>query len=270
MSSRWPIMVCALVQLVPAATLAMALALAITVAPDAFADSDPQIRIHPDQCEDWQTHIDALVESDDSLDNDIGHLYADPALRFCQPRQVRVGADREWNWDWNFFDLPDWSLLAWVVRALAIAALASLCIWLAWRWRAYTSRIRSSRGAPRPASEAPERGRLVNPFELPDDVPAAAQAAWQDNQPRLAMSLLYRGAASALLPRHAQQSRTEREVLHTLKANNASLAVVSYMNRLIKHWLRMAWANQPPSEKDFALLCQQWSRHCRRTSEAPQ
>ncbi len=243
------------------------LVLALTTA-SATADSpEPDFRITPYQCEDWQSRIDDLVQSDDSLDNEIGRLYAEPGMRFCEARQVRATSDFNMNWD--FFNLPDWSILAWVLRALAIAALLGLCAWLAWRWRDFAIRMAKTNHVPRSASVASERAQLDDAAGLPDDIPAAALAAWQKNRPRLAMSLLYRGATMALLP-DAHQSRTEREVMQALKDNKASLAVLGYMTRLIDHWLRVAWADQPPTQTEFDLLCQQWSHHCRDTREAQQ
>jgi len=244
------------------------LAMTMNMAPVAMAveSAERESRVHPWNCEAWLARIDELLVADESLENEIGRLYAEPGLQFCITRQVRVSSDRERR-DWDFFEVPDWSFLAWMLRTLAIVALLSLCLWLIWRWRAFASGIIRGRQAPRSASAAPERAHLDEPADLPHDIPAAAQAAWQENRPRLAMSLLYRGAARALLPDlDTQQSRTERELLNTLKSRKTSVAVLSYMNRLINHWLRMAWADQPPSQKDFDLLCKQWARHCRATT----
>ncbi|MFU8831741.1 MAG: hypothetical protein ACNA7J_06245 [Wenzhouxiangella sp.] len=243
------------------------LVLALTTAPATADSPEPDFRITPYQCEDWQSLIDELVQSDDSLDNEIGRLYAEPGMRFCEARQVRVTSDFNLNWD--FFDLPNWSFLAWVLRALAITALLGLCAWLAWRWRGFATRMTKTNHLPRSASVTSERAQLDDEAGLPDDIPAAALAAWQQNRPRLAMSLLYRGATMALLP-DAHQSRTEREVMQALKGNKTSLADLGYMTRLIDHWLRVAWADQPPTQAEFDLLCRQWSHHCRGTGGAQQ
>lgn len=238
------------------------LLLAAGPVPAEQADNEAVQRISPRNCEAWQEKVDQLQASDDEFERSLGELYAQPELTFCRSERRRVSAERESrNWNINF---PDLGILAPLARVLMIALLIGLCLWLVWRWRRYLP----GRAEPGKAGRQPPVGarttRINEDSPLPADIPGAARAAWHDDQPRLAMSLLYRGAVHALLARqHREQARTEREVLDSLRALGPDAETLGYMQGLVNHWLRTAWADQPPAPETFAQLHQQWSVHCR-------
>lgn len=103
-------------------------------------------------------------------------------------------------------------------------------------------------------------GLELDQTSLPDDLIAAARTLWQQQRPREALGLLYRGALSFLvfecqLP--LEDSHTEDECV-TLCGRREHPARADYFRRLTAHWVRLAYAHQTLGEADFTLLCEQW------------
>jgi hypothetical protein len=76
----------------------------------------------------------------------------------------------------------------------------------------------------------------VRPESLPEDVGAAAWALWQSGQVAAALSLLYRGALSRLIHRHAvpiAASTTEGECLELAQGRLAP-AALRYLTQLVR------------------------------------
>ncbi|TVQ34823.1 MAG: hypothetical protein EA370_10080 [Wenzhouxiangella sp.] len=209
-------------------------------------------------CDTRGDYIDALQDHDDPLKERLGRLYAEPDASFCRTVRVRVSPDNDRDWD---LSLPDFSALAWLLRAIAVLLLLAGCVWLALNWsRAMPALVDRRRP---PGSVRTEHHRLDRPASLSVDIPAAALAAWSDGQPRQALSLLYRGAVQILVPEQAAGSSTEREVLHTLQSRSVPPETLAWMQRLVRAWQRTAWANQAPTDGEFTALHQAWREHCR-------
>jgi hypothetical protein len=219
----------------------------------------PERPLSPYMCEDWQEHVAALQESADLLEQQLGEFHAQDDMQFCQLQSVRVSEDRASEWD---FSMPQMGALAWMLRALAIAGLIGLVIWLAWRWHQHFDRQRSLTDPRRPPPGTRTR-RIEHYCALPEDIPAAALEAWQAGRPRDAMSLLYRGAVVRLLPeKRINEARTEREIIAALKQASTNRDTLAWMQALVNTWLGTAWANRPPDEPAFLELHRQWSLHC--------
>lgn len=248
--------------------LSLMVLLGVLLMAKAVADEpeSPERPLSPFMCEDWHEHVEALQGSGDQLERQLGDFYARDEMQFCQVRTVRVTEERELDWDFNW---PQWGIVAWLMRALAIAALMGLVIWLAWRWhqRFEKERSRSDRRRPPPGP----RTRTAEPYAaLPEDIPTAAMQAWQAARPREAMSLLYRGAVIRLLPeKRINEARTEREIIAALKQASTNRDTLAWMKALVNAWLGTAWANRPPDEQEFLDLHRQWSQHCPTRPGAP-
>jgi len=117
------------------------------------------------------------------------------------------------------------------------------------------------RGAYRPPDTL--FGLEVAPASLPEDVAAAAGALIGDNRLREALSLLYRGALSALVHRHAvslhagdTEGDCERAALRTLPQAGGE-----YFRRLVRAWQAAAYAGTPPQRAAVETLCRDWMPH---------
>lgn len=105
-------------------------------------------------------------------------------------------------------------------------------------------------------------GLDIAPESLPTDIVAAARAAWQVQDPRAALSLLYRGAIVALLARGLElpDSATEGDVMQrarTLLPDEAA----QVLGNLINAWLRLAYGHRAPQDDDFERLCEAYGNH---------
>lgn len=161
-------------------------------------------------------------------------------------------------------DMPDWvrwlrdffewlnstgRFLMWALGAIAAAlALVGLARWL------------RGRDAPLPQALAlPTHVREldIRPETLPGDIGAAALALWRAGDGRGAMSLLYRGALSALVHRHAvpiRASSTEGDCLALARPRLAAPAQ-AYLEALVGAWRQTVYAGRPPAEADAEQLC---------------
>jgi hypothetical protein len=148
--------------------------------------------------------------------------------------------------------------LGWVLAAVAVLA----ALYFAWR--------HAQRYEPRRAEDAyrpPETlfGLAVAPETLPDDVAAAALAAARAGRLREALSLLYRGALSALVHRHAVRlapGDTEGDCVRLAGATLAQPAA-SYFAGLVGAWQHAAYAGRDPDLARVEALADEWRRHFR-------
>ncbi len=221
-------------------------------------------QILPYQCEKWQSRVKALSDSNDPLEQQLGELLAEPNAQFCQVQRVRVSAPEKDRESWFDFDL-NLAGIAGLLRLLAISALVLLLLWLAWRWRPESFRSPSTRHTG-PSLPTDFRRRLAADIApLPANIAAAAEQAWNDGQPRLAMSLLYRGTIARLLPRQLHsEARTEAEVLAEIRSASHPAPLIGFVARLTRLWQQTAWASQPPKTDDFSALRLEWQNHFER------
>jgi len=106
-------------------------------------------------------------------------------------------------------------------------------------------------------------GLDLAPESLPEDVAAAAAAAARAGRPREALSLLYRGALSALVHRYEVQLLAGYTEGDCVRAAGGSLPApgVSYFRQLVAAWQATAYAAQVPSVAGIEQLCSAWPLH---------
>lgn len=117
----------------------------------------------------------------------------------------------------------------------------------------------------RAAADVPDAlfGLDVRPESLPADVAAAARAMLAQGDAVGALSLLYRGALSALLHRRHiefRQGDTEADCLERSRHRLES-AGHAYFARLLDAWKLAAYAHLPPQGEEIGRLCEDWAAH---------
>ncbi len=120
--------------------------------------------------------------------------------------------------------------------------------------------------ASRSVSKAPVRapkvlmGMNITRESLPDDIVAAARAAWAAGDVKEALSLLYRGSLSWLVNRRRvpiSDSDTEEDCLmQVIQAGEKPEA--DYFRQLTGAWVQVAYAVLPVSDAEMGTLCDQW------------
>jgi hypothetical protein len=167
------------------------------------------------------------------------------------------------------FDWAGWldSLSSAAAQLLRIAAYAALACALFVALRFLLARLRErtarEKGTPR-APEAPALlfGLDVRPEALPTNLAElAAQVASSD--PRLALSLLYRGALVSFIHRdrmRIEQGDTEADCVRRVQAAKPG-EIAAYFGRLVAAWSQTAYGHRPPQPQLVAELCAQWPRH---------
>ena len=136
----------------------------------------------------------------------------------------------------------------WIIAGLALA----YALWWAARM---LPRLRVPAAEPyRPPAAL--FGMALAPESLPDDVAAAAAALAREGRLREALSLLYRGALSALVHRRGVRllaSHTEAEVLQLAPADWRDS-----LQKLIEAWRLCAYARRDPGAADIERLVQDY------------
>lgn len=190
------------------------------------------------------------------------------------PRLIATKADKELKFDFDRGDTPppkqeelpawlrwlrdfvDWlndtgRFLVWTLGAIAVALLA---VRLHRLWR-------SHRGDDEPATAAALPTHVnaldIRPEALPADIGAAALALWREGRGAEAMSLLYRGALSALVHGHAvpiRSSSTEGDCL-LLARPHLPAPAHAYFGVLVEAWRSQVYAARPPAEATVQRLC---------------
>jgi hypothetical protein len=92
-------------------------------------------------------------------------------------------------------------------------------------------------------------GLDIRPESLPEDIAAAARAAWDAGDSLRALSLLYRGALSQLVHAHKLDlpaSATEEDCLAAVSTTRLSI-LSGYFERLTRAWQRLAYGARPPA-----------------------
>jgi hypothetical protein len=106
-------------------------------------------------------------------------------------------------------------------------------------------------------------GLDIRPQSLPDDIGAAARAEWFKGNVVACLSLLYRGALSALVTRYAaaiRSSFTEAECLNAAKSR-VDASASAYLELLINAWLQAVYAARFPTEATVLALCDEFALH---------
>jgi hypothetical protein len=173
------------------------------------------------------------------------------------------------------FDLTGWldSFTAAAAQLLRLAAFAALAYglvvairFLLERWRERDARSAQASSAPAPQMVF---GLDVRPEALPANLAQlAAEAAAID--PRLALSLLYRGALVTLIHRdrmRIEHGDTEADCVRRVQATRPH-ETSAYFVRLVAAWSQCAYGNRPPPSSHIAELCMQWPQHFNAESAA--
>jgi hypothetical protein len=166
------------------------------------------------------------------------------------------------------FDPTGWlssftAAAAQLLRLAAYAALAYALVvalrFLLERWRERDARSALSMPAPPPQMVF---GLDVRPEALPANLAQlAAEAAAID--PRLALSLLYRGALVTLIHRdrmRIEHGDTEADCVRRVQATRPH-EISAYFARLVAAWSQCAYGHRPPQSAQVAELCAQWPQH---------
>ncbi len=153
-----------------------------------------------------------------------------------------------------FFRLLAWLIVAGIIGALVWWIVRNRETLLAWLGLA----------TPEPETVRPTHvaGFDIRPESLPTDVPDAARALWAAGDPVAALSLLYRGALSALVNRRGLRvpsSATEGDCLRLVRARE-SAALADGFGCLTSAWQSAAYARRLADEPAFAALCDEWPR----------
>ncbi len=104
---------------------------------------------------------------------------------------------------------------------------------------------------------APGAGVTLTAGRLPEDIPAAALAAWREGSVREALSLLYRGSLIAASERYevrVTMAATEGDVL-TVAQSRLPTTIMDYLTRLTLVWQASAYAHRNPPQAEFVALC---------------
>jgi hypothetical protein len=100
------------------------------------------------------------------------------------------------------------------------------------------------------------------PESLPADVAGAARELARDGRLREALSLLYRGALSALVHRyHLQLSPGDTEGDCTLAVRRTLPVSEDYFSRLVDAWQALAYAARLADASGIERLCDEWPPH---------
>jgi len=209
-------------------------------------------------------------------------------IRDIISKQPFVNVQEETVWDFAENNqqedepLDDQLDMNWLTGFVAfISMIIEAALWLApllavfylYRYREYWLRL--IKGEPLRTEEIllPETlfGLDVKRDSLPDDIESAARQFWKNNQPREAVSLLYRGAIVVLferyrfeLPSGATEQDCIRYIENQHKADNknndnAELRIERF-KEITSTWIAVAYAHRLPDDEIFYEICEQWNK----------
>ncbi len=191
--------------------------------------------------------------------------------------------DEEWVWRWKrseseveereTSESPDLEMfeifgkafakLFFVVGLIALVVVAVLILRALFRQNIG----RAQRGAGREGTPATLFGLDLDEASLPTDIIGAARAAWPE-RPRLAFSLLYRGALAHLVHIRGlriSESATEGECVWIVNGQMPDLA--PDFEALTRVWQRLAYGRRVPEDRVFLDLLGRWEAILRPRSE---
>ncbi len=158
-------------------------------------------------------------------------------------------------------DVPSLDFIGVIGELLFWLLVVGLVVWLV-IYLVNNRHIFISRGASKAPVRAPKvlMGMNITRESLPDDIVAAARAAWAAGDFKEALSLLYRGSLSWLVTRRRvpiTDSDTEEDCLvQVLSAGDKTEA--DYFRQLTGAWVQVAYASLPASNAEMETLCDQW------------
>lgn len=185
-------------------------------------------------------------------------------------RWTRPANEQEDGSHWLSFimqRLEDMTILGYLARFIEIglwALLITIIVLALWRSRHWLALQAERIGFQRLHTRPPETlfGMDIAPERLPDDLASEAERLYQE-QPRQALSLLYRGLLSRLAHDYRvplNSAHTEGEVLNLAKEQLDQDALKRYAASLTFQWQRLAYGHQLPDRQTCEKLCSDW-RH---------
>ena len=141
--------------------------------------------------------------------------------------------------------------------AVIIAAVVALIVYLVKNLQVFAFRKKDE-----VQFEAPKvvMGMQITRESLPDDILAAAMAAWDAGNAREALSLLYRGSLSWLVTQRRvpiRDSDTEEDCLSHV-ARHAQQPEAAFFHQLTGAWIQTAYATLPVTRDEVMHLCARW------------
>jgi len=167
----------------------------------------------------------------------------------------------DFDFDGDTEDKPRLDFLDAIGEILFWVLITALVVWLV-VYLVNNRHLFISRGASKAPVQAPKviMGMNITRESLPDDIVAAARAAWAAGDFKEALSLLYRGSLSWLVTRRQvpiTDSDTEEDCLvQVLK--NGEKTEAAYFRQLTGAWVQAAYALMPVSDSEMSTLCDQW------------
>lgn len=152
--------------------------------------------------------------------------------------------------------------LAQVLEVLLWGLVLGALAWLSWRYRQWLKTFVAhlpliSKTKPSPPAQL--FGLELAPESLPADIPGQAQLLWAE-QPRAALSLLYRGLLSHLVHERKvplTSAHTEGQVLALIQALEQE-TLSHFSQQLTQHWQNLAYGHQMPPDTACQELCEGW------------
>lgn len=186
--------------------------------------------------------------------------------------QVLKNADFEvhkaktWEWVPDKLDLGkgpkgDFSAIVAIGEILfwsvVIAAVAALAIYITKNLHVFAFRTKKE-----VQYEVPKviMGMQITRESLPNDILAAAMAAWDAGNAHQALSLLYRGSLSWLVTQRRvpiRDSDTEEDCLSHV-AKHAPQPEAAFFHQLTGAWIQIAYATLPVTRDELIQLCARW------------
>lgn len=155
----------------------------------------------------------------------------------------------------------DFSAIAAIGELLFWGVVIAAAAWLLW-FIIKNLQVFSFRAKNEIAYEAPKvvMGMQITRESLPEDILAAAMAAWDAGNAREALSLLYRGSLSWLVTQRRvpiRDSDTEEDCLSHV-AKHAQQPEAAFFNQLTGAWVQTAYATLPVTRDELMQLCARW------------
>ena len=159
------------------------------------------------------------------------------------------------------FEFPT---LAETLRFVLWVLAVSLLLWIILNGRKWLIKLRPTTSTlPRHTSVA---GLDIRPESLPPDISQSALDALANNNPREALSLLYRATLSRLFseyPITLTVGATETECLRAVRSATSTQsdqehAGVAYLGNITPMWISTAWAHRPPPKDEIKQAVIAW------------
>ncbi|MBK8095082.1 MAG: DUF4129 domain-containing protein [Verrucomicrobiaceae bacterium] len=188
------------------------------------------------------------------------------AKRILESPDFTVHKTKKWEWIPDFdVDKPnvDFSFVGMIGEVLFWLLVTAAVAWVVWFIVRNVHLLRApSLGGKIDTYQAPKviMGMNITRESLPDDIVAAALAAWDAGNAREALSLLYRGSLSWLVIQRRvpiRDSDTEEDCLHHVRVA-APANEAGFFESITGAWVQTAYATIPLQRGDITALCAAW------------